>query len=74
MKKLLTFVSIALFGAVVGFACGGGQKPAAESTTPTADEATEPAAADTEAAPAEGGDSYGGAAYGDSADSGGDAL
>ena len=67
MKKVLTIVSVALFGAVLGFACGGGQKPAAESTLPTT-EGTEPATTDPAAVGVEGGmvggDAYGGDAYG----------
>ena len=72
MKKLLTIVSVALFGAVIGFACGGGQQPAGESTLPAAEETGEPAAitpASSEGAAVEtmGGSAYGGGAYGASA-------
>ncbi len=73
MKKLLTIVSVALFGAVIGFACGGGQSPAGESTLPAAEEAAPvtPAADSTAPVEAVGGSAYGGGGYGASAYGGG---
>jgi hypothetical protein len=69
MKKFTTILAVALFGAVLGFACGGSTpaavEPTPETTNPCTPETTDgddmanPCSADDM-----GGDTYGGDSYG----------